>query len=752
VQEWSEEDEYQGVPPISSAEDVVSSAENDNVPISSAEEHDNLHEHSRDDHSNDARSIANNARPIADKTPERDIMPTPSPTPTPAAPNHTTAVPGSFPMDPPLALSAPPAPSLTPLEAEGVGGRDASPEDQLQSELLSIYEPPPPGYREHGTKAPRDINADLSTDNIIQGTRVRRKKVHFAAASEEHPVEDADESNDGVLLAFTAAISTPGPHRRLHRDDLPKEPRNWKELVRHPHSEGFAEAARFEVKSLKAKGTFDEVDRPTDVSKPVLPLMWVFTYKFDEDGFLVKYKARICVRGDLQVVTTEEKYAATLAVRTARMILALAAAFDLDSLQLDAINAFLNSVLLDEVYVELPPGLYPKSANLRCWRLLKALYGLRKSPRLWQKEATRVLGQLGFKAVYEDVCLMVSPDGILIIFYVDDIIIFSPKVMKQRAADVAARLADHWELRTMGEAKWFLGIRIVRDRQKGLIWLCQDAYIASMAAKYHLTDGRKFEVPPTTIADLKPYDGVASPGQQHEFSQKVGSAQYATTVTRVDAAKATAHLAQFLANPSPDHLHAINQVIGYLYHTRTRAICYRMPTEKEMEQILRFFSDASYGDNPDRKSSAGFICMAFGGPIDWKATKQKTVTTSTTEAELLAMSEAAKSPMMWLRLFKAIQFDPGHQVTLQCDNSQTIGLLTKESPQLRTKLRHVDIHHHWLRQEVQAGRLPVTWTKTADMVADGLTKMLPRLKHMEFVRMLGMEDIGHLIQPSSDGP
>lgn len=358
-----------------------------------------------------------------------------------------------------------------------------------------------------------------------------------------------------------------------------------------------------------------------------------------------------------------------------------------------------------------------------------------------------MLGLLGFKVVYEDVCLMVSPDGILVIFYVDDIILASPKGMKQRAADVAAKLAEHWELRTMGEAKWFLGIRILRDRQKQAIWLCQDAYIASMASKYHLTEGRKFEVPPVGIADLKPYDGVASAANKHEFSQKVGSAQYATTVTRVDAAKATSHLAQFLSNPSPEHINAINQVIGYLYHSRTRAICYRGAGEDNKDnQVLQFFSDASYGDNPDRKSSAGFICMMFGGPIDWKATKQKTVTTSTTEAELLAISEAGKSLLMWLRLFKTIMFDPGHPVTLQCDNSQTIGLLLKESPQLRTKLRHIDIHQHWLRQEVQSGRLPVQWTKTSEMVADGLTKILPRLKHAEFIRMLGMEDIGHLLE------
>jgi hypothetical protein len=138
--------------------------------------------------------------------------------------------------------------------------------------------------------------------------------------------------------------------------------------------------------------------------------------------------------------------------------------------------------------------------------------------------------------------------------------------------------------------------------------------------------------------------------------------------------------------------------------------------------------------------------MMFGGPVDWKASKQRTVTTSTTEAELLAISEAGRTVAMWKRLFNAIRFDPGHPLAINCDNKQTIGILTKETPQLRTKLRHVDIHQHWLRQEVQEQRIHVRWVETKDMVADGLTKLLPRQKHADFVNSLGIEDIQHLLR------
>jgi hypothetical protein len=64
---------------------------------------------------------------------------------------------------------------------------------------------------------------------------------------------------------------------------------------------------------------------------------------------------------------------------------------------------------------------------------------------------------------------------------------------------------------------------------------------------------------------------------------------------------------------------------------------------------------------------------------------------------------------------------------------------------LVTKLKHVDIHNHWLRQEVQNGNLSIEWISTSEMPADRLTKALPRQKHDEFVRQLGLVDTSNLI-------
>ena len=143
-------------------------------------------------------------------------------------------------------------------------------------------------------------------------------------------------------------------------------------------------------------------------------------------------------------------------------------------------------------------------------------------------------------------------------------------------------------------------------------------------------------------------------------------------------------------------------------------------------------SDAAFADDPiTRYSTEGYLFKLFGGPIDWKSTKQRTVTTSSTEAELLALSHAAKEVLWWKRLFKALQL--ALTMVIKCDNQQTIRLVTTEFPHLATKLKHIDIQHHWLRQEASQGNIQIEWIPTTEMPADGLTKALPRQRHEIFI-------------------
>src|SRR5437773_4210294 len=93
-----------------------------------------------------------------------------------------------------------------------------------------------------------------------------------------------------------------------------------------------------------------------------------------------------------------------------------------------------------------------------------------------------------------------------------------------------------------------------------------------------------------------------------------------------------------------------------------------------LREIFDNSADASFANNPDRRSREGYVFKLYGRPIDWVSRKQSTVTTSTTEAELLAMLHAGKQAIWWNNLFKKLHFNTGHDLSIKNDNRQTIRL------------------------------------------------------------------------------
>ena len=193
------------------------------------------------------------------------------------------------------------------------------------------------------------------------------------------------------------------------------------DLLKHRyHSQQFIQAANKEFEHLRPRGTFQLATRPTD--KNVLPLIWVFKYKFDDAGHLIKHKARLCVRGDLQK-TEQDTAAATLAIRVFRALMALTASFKLNARQYDAVNAFINSTMNEEVFVDYPEGIkLPTHSKNPCFLLLRALYGLKQSPLLWLQEVTSTLLDLGLYSVTGVDCLITN-SWLILFFYVDEFVI-----------------------------------------------------------------------------------------------------------------------------------------------------------------------------------------------------------------------------------------------------------------------------------------------------------------------------------------
>jgi hypothetical protein len=602
--------------------------------------------------------------------------------------------------------------------------RDSSPQNEAETSQsrhddVDVPPPPEPQAESHRPRRNRQLT-DRAQQNVNQSGNP------FQAGYAVTPV--------------TQASFHTGTQYRLHRRNLPPEPRSWKELQRHTFKAEFTEATKKEWDNLCAMRTVQTIKRSEAKSKP-LPLTWVFKYKFDKHGFLNKFRARICVRGDLQPPSEKDTYAATLAAKSFRILMALAARWDLQLKQLDAVNAFPNSLLDEEVYIELPDGF--KQTGM-IGRLLRALYGLRRSPLLWQQLLSTTLTDLGLKCVLEEPCLFIN--NWLIVFFVDDIVYMYRDSDQDRAIEFCEQLTGKFKMRDLGDLRWFLGIRIVRNRDCRRIWLSQDSYVENIAARFNLDQLHGSPSTPMTIELLTPNDEVADQAFIHLYQRKVGSIMYAAVITRPDVARTAAVLSTFLTNPSNAHMAAANRCIQYLYGTRQLGILFDGELSDDSE--LAVYTDASFADDPrDRKSSQGHLITLFGGPIAWKSGKQDTITTSSTEAELLALTAVAKEAVATLRLFAGMRFELADGLSIWCDNQQTIRLVNSELPRLRTALRHVDIHNNWARQEVQNKTFTVNYLQTDKMPADGLTKALPKSKFKLFVEQLGLTEVP---QPHED--
>ena len=263
-----------------------------------------------------------------------------------------------------------------------------------------------------------EIHGNVGKLNIVEGPCTRKLFQWwqaYIAALELLPEQ---------LSAFQEAYAVGALHRDpcLHHDQLPRPPHNWYELQRHPEQDGFMRAAQKEYEAVTEKKTFQVVSKQ-DASN-IIPLTWVFDYRFDQDGYLTRYKARICICRNLQPISKQDTYAAIVKMKILRFLLALTAAYDLNTWYADVTNAFLNSILDKTVYCKFSDGF---SQPEKCLRLLCTLYGLRRASWLWQQEFVSTLKGLELQQILEEPCLFTNDDGIFLLFYIDDILLLSCK-------------------------------------------------------------------------------------------------------------------------------------------------------------------------------------------------------------------------------------------------------------------------------------------------------------------------------------
>nr|CAE04585.2 OSJNBb0006N15.2 [Oryza sativa Japonica Group] len=360
----------------------------------------------------------------------------------------------------------------------------------------------------------------------------------------------------------------------------------------------------------------------------IIGIKWVFKNKQNEDGLIVRNKARLVAQGFTQVegLDFDETFAPVARIEAIRLLLAFAASKGFKLYQMDVKSAFLNGFIQEEVYVKQPPGFENPDFPNHVFKLSKALYGLKQAPRAWYDRLKNFFLAKGFTMGKVDKTLFVLKHGdnqLFVQIYVDDIIFGCST--HALVVDFAETMRREFEMSMMGELSYFLGLQIKQTPQGTFVH--QTKYTKDLLRRFKMENCKPISTPIGSTAVLDP----------DEDGETVDQKEYRT---------------------SP-----------------------RASYRQAVKRIMRI----------DRKSTSGTCHFLGTSLIAWSSRKQSSVAQSTTESEYVAAASSCSQIFWLLSTLKdyGLTFE---KVPLFCDNTSAINIAKNHVQHSRTKHIDIRFH------------------------------------------------------------
>ncbi|GJU86128.1 retrovirus-related pol polyprotein from transposon TNT 1-94 [Tanacetum coccineum] len=318
---------------------------------------------------------------------------------------------------------------------------------------------------------------------------------------------------------------------------------------------------------------------------------------------------------------------------------------------------------------------------------------------------------------------------IIVQIYADDIIFGSTS--QNLCDDFAKIMHDEFEMSMMDELNFFFGLQI-KQMENG-IFFNQSKYIKEMLKKFGLEDFKPTKTPMSTEIKLTK-DDEADYVDSSKYQGMTGGLLYLTT-SRPNIMFSVFLCARFQENSKTTHLEAFKRIFRYIRGTSHLGLWY--PEGTGIETVVYADSDHA-GDYVDRKSTSG-VCTFMGCCLtSWFAKKQTALAISTTEAEYVSAGKACQQAL-WMKqalIDYGIRLD---DVPIMCDNKGAIDL--SKNPVQHSRTKHIEIRHHFLRDNVQKGNISIEKVASEDNIADIFTKPLKR-EVFNYLRLgLGMMEL-----------
>lgn len=519
------------------------------------------------------------------------------------------------------------------------------------------------------------------------------------------------------------------------------DPIDRRDALSRPDKNEWIKSMDEEMEALKKNKTWVLVPLPQ--GRKTVSCKWVLRTKVKPDGSLDRYKGRLVARGFSQThgVDYHETYSPVVRYESIRTILSLAASTDMEICQFDVKTAFLYGDLHEEVYMTQPEG-YEDGTDNVCL-LKKSLYGLKQAPRQWNIKFHTFLVSFGLVRSEADQSVYFSSSKsstIILALYVDDgLLCCSPRDLMHR---LLKELETQFEVK-VDDPQVFVGLEIKRQRDKRLITINQQGYIGRILARFNMSDCKSCVTPgESTVKLTKSMKDVDDCGDSKEdmtnipYREAVGSLMFLMHCSRPDIAFEVTKVAQFCENPQPPHWKRVKRIMRYLKGTQDYALHFGC---KINDLSLTAYCDSDWAGDPEtRRSTSGFLVMFGRGPVSWNTRQQKTVALSSTEAEYMSAVEVVKE-IKWM---KQLLTDIGQRqlasttTCIFCDNQGAICL--SKSPNFHGRTKHIDVKHHFIRQEQEDGVISIDYISTNHQPSDMMTKSLVSSKLLKCCNDIGL--------------
>ncbi|KAH9150574.1 hypothetical protein LEN26_004051 [Aphanomyces euteiches] len=483
-----------------------------------------------------------------------------------------------------------------------------------------------------------------------------------------------------------------------------------------------------------------------DREKAVGAVKWMSSKNFDGNNFHYWMKA---IRNHLKaarlwevVIGTEVRPAAAHLAAQWDHLDRLAVAILMDSIRDDLLLGITGEETAAMIWAFITRvGVNPTAADVKrvACLLVKALYGLKQPPREWYKVLTAFLGEIGFEKTNVESCIytrQTNGQQAIIAIYVDDLVLVAQN--DHVMADLKSAIKQRFASKDMGPIHYILGLKIIRDRKKRLIHISQPLNALNMLKRFQLDRARPATIPLNEV--LKASDSPTEDQTKSEayaamhasYRQGVGSLMYLMLGTRPDLAYAVQSLSRFLNRPGKKHFGEMKRIMRYVAGTMNYGLLYR-----GSELDLCGYTDSDYAANPDNRRSVSGYCTFVGKClVSWASQTQRIVAQSTTEAEYIALAQAAKE-VLFMKTLNCELGNPIKTGSIIRVNNQP-AMATASNPVNHSRTKHIDVRYHFVRERIQLEELKLEYVPSRDNVADLFTKPLVAAVFVPLREKLGL--------------